>query len=65
MIKEKGLIKIKAGEYKYKDYIIKNMGYYPPDSCIWWEAININTGCADYHENTLTSIINRIKEEDE
>jgi hypothetical protein len=42
--------------YLYKGYEIRNHGYYPPDKCIWWEAINIETGCADHHAHTKRDI---------
>ena len=58
--------KISKGVYKYKGYRISNCGYYHPDHCIWWEAVNIETGCADYHANTKREIIDLIdNEEDE
>ena len=38
--------KIRAGEYIYKGYILKNFGYHQPDKCIWWQAINKQTNCA-------------------
>jgi hypothetical protein len=54
--------RIKAGLYKYKDYSIRCHGYYPPDKCIWWEAVNEKTNCADYHNTTLRGIIEDINE---
>lgn len=41
--------RISSGHYKYRGYDIRNHGYYEPDKCIWWEAINEQTQCADYH----------------
>lgn len=38
-------------------------GYYHPDKCVWWEAVNEETGCADYHDTTLRRIIQEIDEE--
>ena len=38
--------------YLYKGYEVRNHGYYPPDKANWWEAINIETGCADHHAHT-------------
>lgn len=52
--------KIHRGKYKYKNYILFNYGYYPPDRCVWWEATNIETGCADYHANTKREIMKMI-----
>lgn len=59
----RGLEKIRAGLYRYRGYEITYWGWYPPDKCYWWEAVNIETGCADYHEHTLRDIIDRIDEE--
>lgn len=60
--KEKSRIKISAGHYKYKGYDIRNHGYYPSDRCVWWEAVNEYTGCADYHNTTLGGLIIDIDE---
>ena len=42
-----GAVKISKGIYEYKGYRISNCGYYEPDHCIWWEAVDMKTGCAD------------------
>lgn len=42
--------------YEYRGYEICNYGYYSPDQCVWWEAVNIRTGCADYHATTKRDI---------
>ena len=47
-----GAVKISKGIYEYKGYRISNCGYYEPDHCIWWEAVDMKTGCADYHATT-------------
>lgn len=47
----------------YRGYRIRNHGYYPPDKCIWWEAVNIKTGCADFHAHRLKDIIKMINDE--
>lgn len=60
-----GATKISNGVYKYKGYEIHNYGYYHPDHCIWWEAVNIETGCADYHANTKKEIMEMIDSDDE
>lgn len=52
--------KICRGKYRYKKYILFNYGYYPPDRCVWWEATNIETGCADYHAHTKREIMKMI-----
>ncbi|MCS2583282.1 hypothetical protein NXY00_08220 [Bacteroides sp. BFG-551] len=35
------------------------------DKCVWWEAVNEETGCADYHYTTLRQIIQEIDEDEE
>ena len=52
--------KISSGIYEYKGYSIVNCGYHHPDHCIWWEAINLKTGCADYHAHTKSSLLRMI-----
>lgn len=48
--------RISAGKYHFKfgehEYEITNHGYYPPDKCVWWEAVNLKTDEADFHETT-------------
>jgi hypothetical protein len=46
----------------YRGYTIRNHGYYPPDKCIWWEAVNDETGCADFHAHRLKDIIQMIND---
>lgn len=38
--------------YFYRGYEIRNHGYYPPDKCVWWEAIDTKTGQGDFHAHT-------------
>lgn len=38
--------------YLYKGYELYNHGYYPPDRCVWWEAINPYNRHADHHATT-------------
>ncbi len=53
--------KIARGKYRFKtskhEYIITNHGYYSPDQCIWWEAVDAKTNCADFHAHTKKDII--------
>lgn len=42
--------------YEYLGYEIHCHGYYSPDRCVYWEAIDVNTGCADYHAGTKKQI---------
>lgn len=55
-------IKIKSGHYLYKGYEIINHGYYQPESCVYWEAVNSETGCADFHAKTKSLIMFLIDE---
>ncbi len=57
------LEKISVGHYLYRGYDITYLGWYAPDKCYWWEAVDTVTGCADYHEHNLRDIIDRIDEE--
>ena len=57
-----GAVKISKGIYEYKGYRISNCGYYEPDHCIWWQAINIETRCADYSCHTKRELIEKIDE---
>tara|TARA_R110000824_G_scaffold56121_1_gene153921 strand:- start:57 stop:440 length:384 start_codon:yes stop_codon:yes gene_type:complete len=59
--------KVSGGELRegdlltvYKGYRIRNHGYYPPDKCNWWEAINISTGEADFRAHTKPDILFQI-----
>lgn len=47
--KKSNMRKIRAGHYRYKGFIIINHGYYAPDKCVWWEAIDEITNEASYH----------------
>ena len=46
----------------YRGYTIRNHGYYPPDKCVRWEAVNDDTGEADFHAKRLRDIISLINE---
>lgn len=54
--------KIQSGIYEYKGYRLVNYGYYPPDHCIWWQAINMETDCADYSRTTKKELMDEIDE---
>lgn len=49
--------------YEYRGYEIRNHGYYNPDKAVWWEAINKETGCADFHEHTKRALKKSIDRE--
>jgi len=51
---------VKIGEHEYEIY---NHGYYAPDKCIWWEATNLKTNEADFHEHTKTQLIKTMQRE--
>lgn len=63
MSKKDKPVKVSTGHYKYKGYDIRFYGYHHPDKRVWWEAVNEETGCADYHCTTLRQIIQQIDEE--
>lgn len=46
--------------YEYNGYLLVNCGYHSPDKCVWWQAIDLITGCADYHETTKRDLMNAI-----
>jgi len=53
--------RLKSGKYistgyLYKGYEVRNHGYYPPDRCVYWEAIDVETGQADCHAKTKRGI---------
>ena len=54
--------RIGNGHYLYKNYELANLGYHHPDHCIWWEATNLETDCADYHANTKQELMDLIDE---
>ena len=58
-----GAKKLSKGIYEYKGYKVVNCGYHHPNHCIWWEAVNKNTGCADYHANTKKELIKMIDDD--
>lgn len=55
--------KLSKGVYFYRGYTISNCGYHAPDRCVWWEAVNMDTGCADFHAHTKKRIIEMIDNE--
>lgn len=59
--------RIGRGNYLYKygthEYEIINHGYYPPDKCIWWEAVNLKTNEADFHETTKKHLLKTMEDE--
>lgn len=45
-----------AKGYEYKGYEVRNHDYYPPEKCVWWEAVNTETGEADFHARSKREI---------
>lgn len=58
-----GATKISKGIYEYKGYKISNCGYHEPDHCVWWEAVDMKTGCADYHATTKKFLMKQIDDD--
>ncbi len=61
VVVEKGMKRITEGKYisrgyRYLNYEIRNHGYYEPERCVWWEAVNIETGEADFHAHSKREI---------
>ena len=42
--------------YTHKGYEIRGHGYYPPDRRRCWEAVNVETGEADFHAHSKREI---------
>lgn len=55
--------RLKSGNYLYRGYLLLNCGYHPEDKCIWWQAINAETDCADFHNHTKRDLIDDIDRE--
>lgn len=51
---------VKIGKHEYDIY---NHGYYAPDKCVWWEATNLKTNEADFHEHTKSQLIKTMQRE--
>jgi len=52
---------VKKRKHIYAGYELTNLGYYSPDHCIWWEAVSLTTGEADYHAHTMRELKALIK----
>lgn len=59
--------RIRSGKYYVKireyEYEIYNRGYYAPDKCVWWEAINLKTNEADFHEHSKFELLKVMQRE--
>lgn len=44
--------KIGIGHYEYRGYELICIYDYEPDNCDIWEAVDLNTNCADFHAST-------------
>ena len=49
--------RLSKGKYMYGKYKLVYFGYYPPERCCMWEAVNIETGNADFHAKTKKQLI--------
>lgn len=56
----KGKYYVKIGEHEYEIY---NYGYYAPDKCVWWEAINLKTNEAYFHEHSKSQLLKTMQRE--
>ena len=41
----------------YGKYKLVYFGYYPPERCCMWEAVNIETNNVDFHAKTKKQLI--------
>jgi hypothetical protein len=48
--------RIRSGKYLYRGYEVTNLGYHPPDRCVWWEAVDEVTKEASFHATTKWEI---------
>lgn len=48
------------GGYLFRGYRLRCHGYYPPDRCVWWEAVNLKTGEADFRATTKRDLLDEI-----
>ncbi len=53
---------IASGEYFYRGFRLKYIGYHAPDRCVWWEATD-HEGKAWFHETTKRDLMAMIDEE--
>ena len=50
--------------FGFKKGIIGTVSYtHLPDHCIWWEAVDMKTGCADYHATTKKFLMKQIDDD--
>jgi hypothetical protein len=60
-------IRICSGKYLYRNYLIINHGYSEAGELLYrgvlWEAVNKDTGCADYHASTKYRILEMIDQD--
>lgn len=55
--------KVRAGKYRYRGYTLTNVGYYEPEHREVWEAVDEKTSGADFHNFTLTDLLDDIDED--
>ena len=44
--------RLSAGHYVYRGYEVYSVGYYPPEGCVCWEAVD-SDGCGFAHSHSL------------
>lgn len=54
--------RITSGEYLYRGFRLKCIGYHAPDRCVWWEATD-SEGNAWYHEMSKRELMDTIDED--
>ena len=55
--------KLGTGKYLYHNYVCTNIGYYEPEHQEVWDAVDLLTGCADFHAFTLKDLIQEIDDD--
>ena len=51
------------GHYFYRGYDVYSVGYFEPEHHVVWEAVDPETGCADYRGYSLRDVKQAIDEE--
>lgn len=55
--------RIDSGKYLYRGFELYFHGWYPPDKCVWWEAVEIADGCAAFRAHTKRHLMELIDED--
>lgn len=54
--------RISSGNYVYRGHELHFHGWYPPDKCVWWEAVDKDGG-ASFHAHTKRHLMELIDED--